>query len=1154
MRLNLNAPSDYASHHLAERHTLIGQVPIEEVEHLVLLRRDGEDNGLHSLEDIIDWLERTMPPPSSQHNHNEPGDDDDEEEEEGDEEEEEPMMVVYNDQNVAATEEEEEVSTTTTTTTADAQAATPATVRTTPTLDAATTTELEGMRQGLYWDDFDQLGELASRDQDARRRPHRHWDLGGTNINNTQAANLTTMRSAWAEALEHHNNHNQQQHSPHRDQELEMEMEMEMEEETTTIRAPAASAPPPLLQQPSRRRQQQPQRRDPDVEHLGLGVGPFTRKHFTSAHLEPVELIRSGGGGGGGKGENEGSPPLLLPSLACRFKETVNLLLVRVVRDGFRMRAIDLLDMRADPTFCPPLTGKHAGMGWGDSALSMSIRDGNLRMLQTLLLVQGHAPSVLAEMVNTSIPPPPPPQQQQQQQQQTPLAQTGAPTLDDKQQRTKRARLARNLLLLAAHHPPSLPAATMMITTGATALPPQPVMLFATTPTLPLLLAATEASFSSIGILKLLLESKANPNAVNADGDTALGIIVRNNTPWTHRAMRCLLQAKASPDAVPFCTSAPASFYNNHYHHHCVAAPTQAQQQQTSSCHYFSRAPLCVAAAAGHLYIVQQLLTDFQANPNPSSSSSVSSPMTMLSRTPLALAAAGGHAAVVALLLRAKANPTTYDMDGETAMHVAARNDHGAVLSAIHVARPLLNLAPDNSRGQTPLHVAAYAGALRAAHALLLHCRPSTPAAAEGPLVPTTTMMPMPRDDKDDDEKEQVDDHEEDWEDYDGATSRDDEGLTPVHIAVRLGQLAFLHLIDQTQPTTARAVHLLCCARDATGRTPLHVAVLCGHVPIVQFLLRRGADPNVRWRNAPLPKPSAAMLMTMTMTPCTGEEGEGCSATRELPPKGSPSLHMALQPWYFAATTELRRWATDRPRLLQRQQKEKNKHITNNNNGAATTTTSTTTTTTTTMMMMRVAAGDTSEREEIRHHATTPLILRALLDAKADPNLLDGLARTPLHVAVDSFSGLRRVHMLLEAGASPLIRDAHQRLPVQIVRTTLALLLRPSSSRAATSTTTTAATMKKRSLSATTTTITTTPGSTPPLSSVPRRLDRRQHQQSIDRLHRLAVVTIGYLEHPPLPPPPTAPPSSSAWHAAVAVAVGRAEEEAARGSRSLPII
>ena len=111
--------------------------------------------------------------------------------------------------------------------------------------------------------------------------------------------------------------------------------------------------------------------KDPLINHLEVGYGPLTRKRFTSAHIAPVRLI--------------GGPPS-----KGNVSETLNLLLHRVVLDGFIDRARTLIDMRADPSYRPVIPATAAGnlaklKCFADSALAVAVRSSCASMVKALL-------------------------------------------------------------------------------------------------------------------------------------------------------------------------------------------------------------------------------------------------------------------------------------------------------------------------------------------------------------------------------------------------------------------------------------------------------------------------------------------------------------------------------------------------------------------------------------------------------------------------------------------------------------------------------------------------------------------------------------------------------------------------------------------------
>ena len=187
-------------------------------------------------------------------------------------------------------------------------------------------------------------------------------------------------------------------------------------------------------------------------------------------------------------------------------------------------------------------------------------------------------------------------------------------------------------------------------------------------------------------------------------------------------------------------------------------------------------------------------------------------------RTPLHLAAEAGDLEVVQALLDGKADPNLRDSAGRTPVELAAREDqeevvlllaeHGCelhdILSAANAGRTevveaLLKKGPKqaavtNTRGGTPLHLAARQGHVRTASALL----------AAGASV----------------------------------DAKDKDGWTPLHLAADGGHEEVVRLLldDKADPNALN--------NHADKLSPLHGAVLSGKRKIVELLIDHGADPN----------------------------------------------------------------------------------------------------------------------------------------------------------------------------------------------------------------------------------------------------------------------------------------------------------------------
>jgi ankyrin repeat protein len=158
--------------------------------------------------------------------------------------------------------------------------------------------------------------------------------------------------------------------------------------------------------------------------------------------------------------------------------------------------------------------------------------------------------------------------------------------------------------------------------------------------------------------------------------------------------------------------------------------------------------------------------------------------------TSLHAASIKGHFSVTLLLLKYRADPSSYDDEGWTPLHRASKSGH------LDIVRLLLGYgAAVNSFNmwlQTPLYRASINGKVNVARLLLEH----------------------------------------------GATvnSRDDLFITPLH---RASQNGFVDVVELL-PNRGANVR----ARDTKAWTPLHIAARNGHVTVVELLLKFGADVN----------------------------------------------------------------------------------------------------------------------------------------------------------------------------------------------------------------------------------------------------------------------------------------------------------------------
>ena len=241
--------------------------------------------------------------------------------------------------------------------------------------------------------------------------------------------------------------------------------------------------------------------------------------------------------------------------------------------------------------------------------------------------------------------------------------------------------------------------------------------------------------------------------------------------------------------------------------------------------------------------------------------------------TLLHYAASHNQVAIIQYLLDSDMDVNQIDIDGNTALHLAIKNGHTEAMKCLLDPKNI-DVTIVNNNKDSPFHTAIRFGSPELVRAYMSH--PSADYFVLGKRGHTTLHLAAELDKHELVEvilesvkRSQYSCNQQDafW-----LCVRDDDDLTPLHVAARSGSARSLDTMIAYAQSTGYPVEKILALLDEENSTPLHSAVHAGYTEVVEVLMKYGASPIAMKGDQPSPLHQAAFLGSISVLKALGKQ------------------------------------------------------------------------------------------------------------------------------------------------------------------------------------------------------------------------------------------------------------------------------------------